>query len=64
PWFMAEVKKARGKRLSGNLTYFKEKIECRHAFQVAYDMDYVDKDCFSEKQAMIVPARTFLSQLA
>lgn len=64
PWFMAEVKKAQGKRLSSNLTYFKEKIQCRHAFQIADDMDYVDKDCFSEKQAVIVPARTFLSQLA
>jgi uncharacterized protein len=46
------------------MIYFKEKIDCRHAFQVAFDMDYVGKDCFSEKNPVIVPARTFLSQLA
>jgi predicted AAA+ superfamily ATPase len=64
PWFMTEVKKAKGKRLSSNLIYFKDKINCKHAFQVAFEMDYIEADCFSEKTPVMVPARTFLSQLA
>ncbi len=33
------------------------------AFQVALDAPYVDVDCFSRTDPVIVPARTLLSQL-
>ena len=34
------------------------------AFQVTMDADYVDEDCFAKPDGpLIVPARTFLSQL-
>jgi len=34
-----------------------------HVFQVAMDGAYVDKNVFDIKRPVIVPARTFLSQL-
>ena len=62
PWFMVEVKtKARG--LSPSLYHFQKKTGAAHAFQIAFDLPYVNKDCFTEKGPIIVPARTFLSQL-
>lgn len=42
---------------------FQDKTQAPHAFQVAIDMDYLDIDCFSYHQPIIVPAKTFLSQL-
>jgi len=63
PWFIVEVKSSSNKSLSKNLLYFKEKVGVKHAFQVVFDMDYVDIDCFNQKKAKIVPAQTFLSQL-
>ena len=35
-----------------------------HAFQVVLEADYVDADCFAKPRGpLVVPARTFLSQL-
>ena len=42
---------------------FQEQTGGKHAFQVAMDEPYVDRDCFSELGPIVVPARTFLSQL-
>jgi hypothetical protein len=63
PWFLVEVKLSSHDRLSKNLFYFQDKLKARHAFQVVFDLEYVAKDCFSSAKPMIVPARTFLSQL-
>jgi len=64
PWFLVEVKASGKKTLSPNLVYFQERIKAPHAFQVAFDKDFVNKDCFEMKnKACIVPAATFLSQL-
>ncbi len=63
PWFLVEVKKSESKGLSKSLYYFQEMTKAPHAFQVAFDLDYVDKDCFSVTEPVIVPAKTFLSQL-
>ena len=32
-------------------------------FNLVYDLDYIDSDCFAQKQPIVVPAATFLSQL-
>lgn len=62
PWFLVEAKyKSHG--LSPSLQYFQEATGCEHAFQVVIDLPYVQKNCFAETEPIIVPARTFLSQL-
>jgi predicted AAA+ superfamily ATPase len=62
PWFLVEVKtKVTG--LSSALHYFQEKTQAAHAFQVTFNLPFVQRNCFEEKGPIIVPARTFLSQL-
>jgi predicted AAA+ superfamily ATPase len=63
PWFLVEVKH-RDESLSGNLKYFQNQLKAPFAFQVIIDADYVDADCFARPRGpLVVPARTFLSQL-
>jgi predicted AAA+ superfamily ATPase len=63
PWFLVEVKHSLKAGLSSNLYYYQEQTGAKHAFQVAFDLPYVDKDCFEYSKPIIVPASTFLSQL-
>lgn len=63
PWFLVEVKLSSKKGISRNLFYFQDKTGAKHAFQVVFDMDYIDSDCFVHTKPIMVPARTFLSQL-
>jgi len=63
PWFLVEVKASGSARLSPPLARFQEATGAPHAFQVAFDLDYVDRDCFEQTRPLIVPAATFLSQL-
>lgn len=64
PWFLVEVKLG-DSSLSPSLAYFQEKLGVRHAFQVVLDAEYIDADCFASpgRGPVVVPARTFLSQL-
>ncbi|MBU0634238.1 MAG: ATP-binding protein [Candidatus Omnitrophica bacterium] len=63
PWFLVEVKSSSKEGISKNLTYFQKKIKAKYAFQVAFDMEYIPRDCFECTTPIIVPARTFLAQL-
>ena len=63
PWFLVEVKNSNNQRISPHLEHFQSQIKAPHAFQVALNMAYVDKDCFGINTPIIVPAMTFLSQL-
>ncbi|MDP1836720.1 MAG: DUF4143 domain-containing protein [Chlamydiales bacterium] len=63
PWFLVEVKNSSNGSPSKSLYYFQEMLEAPFAFQVALDMDYVDRSCFEASRPIIVPAKTFLSQL-
>lgn len=63
PWFLVEVKHTED-RLSPALKTFQDQLGALHAFQVVVESDYVDADCFAPKSGpLVVPARTFLSQL-
>ncbi len=62
PWFLVEVK-TKAKGLSPALYHFQKETGAPHAFQVAFDLPFVGKDCFTEKGPILVPAQTFLSQL-
>lgn len=63
PWFLVEAKASSNAGISKWLYYYQEKLDVPHAFQIAFDLPYVDKDCFKLKGPVIVPAETFLSQL-
>ena len=62
PWFLVEVKKSSTK-LSPSLAFFQQQLDASNAFQVVLDEPYTDEDCFSRQTPIIVPARTFLSQI-
>ncbi len=63
PWFMVEAKSSSNNGISRWLYYYQEKLGIPHAFQLGFDLPFVDKDCFQYKEPIIVPAKTFLSQL-
>ncbi len=63
PWFLVEAKYSDNQAISRDLYHFQQLTGAPHAFQVVFDSDYVDIDCFSRQQPVIVPAATFLSQL-
>ena len=63
PWFLAEAKH-RDESMSQSLKHYQDRIGAPFAFQVTVDTGYVDEDCFAKPGfPLIVPARTFLSQL-
>jgi len=63
PWFLVEAKTG-DDTLSPSLEYFQNQLNAPHAFQVVVEADFVKADCFAAKpQPLVVPARTFLSQL-
>lgn len=63
PWFLVEVKNSGKASISAHLHRFQKQTGAQHAFQVAMEEPYVDRDCFAQMAPIIVPARTFLSQL-
>ena len=63
PWFLVEAKYGEG-TISPSLKYFQEQTNAPLAFQVVIDAPYVAANCFARNRApIVVPARTFLSQL-
>ena len=62
PWFLVEVKNAET-HLSSALDLMQRQTGARHAFQVVIEEPYVEVDCFRHQEPVVVPARTFLSQL-
>lgn len=63
PWFLVEVKYSQQNGLNKALYNFQTQTKATHAFQVVFDMPFIDKDCFDYKTPIIVPVQTFLSQL-
>ncbi len=62
PWFLVEVKTS-DTRLSDSLGHFQKETKSKHAFQVSFELPYIQADCFTRTDPTVVPARTFLSQL-
>jgi predicted AAA+ superfamily ATPase len=62
PWFLVEAKHGETS-LSPSLSLFQRQISCPHAFQVDMHGAYVDENCFSHRQPIVVPALTLFSQL-
>lgn len=63
PWFLVEAKTSNSSSLSKSLIEFHEILKTQHAFQVVLNSPFVDQSCFDEKNPIIVPAKTLLSQL-
>ena len=63
PWILIEAKYGDSSRLSPSLVEFQKLLQAPHALQVVFNMPYVHKSCFEFHSPMIVPAKTFLSQL-
>jgi len=63
PWFILEVKYSNNQGISPALHYYQELTKAPHAFQVVIDLPFVNKNCFAINEPIIVPAKTFLSQL-
>ena len=62
PWFMVEVK-LNETSLSPSLVHFQAQTKATHAFQLVMSRAYEPADCFRVHRPIVVPARTFLSQL-
>lgn len=63
PWFLVEAKNSNNQAISANLHYYWKQLNVAHAFQVVYEMKYVNKNCFDYNEPIVVSAATFLSQL-
>jgi uncharacterized protein len=63
PWFLVEAKSSGDQGISKWLYYYQKALKVPHAFQIGFDLPYVDRDCFKITDPVIVPAKTFLSQL-
>lgn len=62
PWFLVEVKNA-NTVISSALTAFHRQLKTAHAFQVVLNLPFESIDCFEHTDPVVVPAKTFLSQL-
>lgn len=62
-WLLVEVKLSDDKKMSSSLRYFHEQLRPEFSFQVVFNRPYVDVSCFQKPGVIIVPAKTFLSQL-
>ena len=62
PWFLVEVKMS-DTNLAPSLAHFQAQTQAPHAFQVVMNLPFERADCFAARQPMVVPAKTFLSQL-
>ncbi len=63
PWFLVEAKTGGNRGLNPALSYFQSQTGAKHAFQLAFDLAFVGRDCFEFTKPMIIPASSFLSQL-
>lgn len=62
PWFLVEVKTG-DTHLSPTLKRMQDAIGAKHAFQVVLNLPHEQIDCFTYNAPVVVPAKTFLSQL-
>jgi predicted AAA+ superfamily ATPase len=63
PWLLVEVKNSSNHSINENLYRFQRQTKAPHAFQVVFDMDFQEIDCFSYHTPIIVSAKTLLAQL-
>ena len=62
PWFLVEVKTS-DIHLSKGLAHFQSQTKATHAFQAVMNLPFEPADCFLARRPILVPPKTFLSQL-
>jgi predicted AAA+ superfamily ATPase len=62
PFMMVESKSSEIK-LSKSMEHFRSRLLPNFSLQAVFNADFVSKSCFNEETPLIVPAKTFLSQL-
>lgn len=62
PFLMVESK-ASDTRPSKSIDHFRVQLDVDFSLQVVFNEKYVNKSCLSSKSVIVVPAKTFLSQL-
>jgi uncharacterized protein len=62
PWFLVQMDT--GPEIDAGLCYFHRLLATSHAFQVDFELDFVERDCFTIRDPERVSAATLLSQLA
>lgn len=62
PWLLVEVKSGEA-QLSPALAHFQDQTRAPHALQVVFSLPFEPVDALSARHPVVVPARTFLSQL-
>ncbi len=62
PWLLVEVKTSEA-RLSPALAHFQDQIGAAHAVQVVMNLPFEKVNFLTARRPVVVPARTFLSQL-
>lgn len=62
PRFLVEVKLS-DNHLASSLGHFQVQTRAAHAFQVVMNLGFEAADCFRIHDPVVVPARTFRSQL-
>lgn len=63
PWMLVETKTSDHGGVSKQLRHFQRLLDAPYAFHVVIDAPFTEGDCFKLHEPVIVPARTFLSQL-
>jgi predicted AAA+ superfamily ATPase len=62
PWFLVAIESSK-REIGSSLSYYHRILEPAHAFQLSFDLDFIDRDCFLDNDPVRVPAETLLSQL-
>ena len=63
PYILVESKNSPNANLAKSLSFYQKELKVPFAFQVYNSDEYIDKNCFKYTEPIIVPAKTFLSQL-
>jgi predicted AAA+ superfamily ATPase len=63
PWILIEVKLSKKSSLNQALFLFKEETNVKYAFQLVFDLESTEENCFDTVNPIVVPVQNFLSQL-
>lgn len=61
--FMIVESKTSDIKISKSMRHFINQLHPKYSFQTVFNTDFVAKNCFFGKEAIVVPTKTFLSQL-
>ncbi len=63
PTLLVEVTASTPSAIPAAVHHFQAQRGARHALVAAFDLPFVERDCFDLRQPTVVPAATLLSQL-